>query len=169
MGGLPSKPRKASWSPTRMSRGGVTMVSAEVPSQKRYAVDTSVAVAALDAAHTSHAPCRDAARTYRPALAGHAAYEVYSVLTRMPGQLAVAPDAARQVIRAGFPEVVSLVEADAADLLDRVGVLGITGGGVYDALVAQAAHRHGRVLLTRDRRAMRTYDLLGVEYLFIGV
>lgn len=145
------------------------MVSAEMGIKTLYAVDTSVAVAALDAAHTSHAPCRDAALTYRPALAGHAAYEVYSVLTRMPGQLSVAPDAARQVIRAGFPEVVWLAESDAVDLLDRLGVLGITGGGVYDALVAQAAHRHGRVLLTRDRRAMRTYDLLGADYLFVGV
>ena len=64
-----------------------------------YAVDTSVAVAALDAAHTAHAWCRDAVVTHRPALAGHAAYETYSVLTRMPGDLAVDPPDAAAIPR----------------------------------------------------------------------
>ena len=35
---------------------------------------------------------------------------------------------------------------------------------VYDALVGEAARQDGRTLLTRDARACRTYDLLGVRY-----
>lgn len=38
------------------------------------------------------------------------------------------------------------------------------GGSVYDALVGQAALHNERVLLTRDRRAERTYRALGVRY-----
>lgn len=46
--------------------------------------------------------------------------------------------------------------------------IGITGGAIYDALVGEAARVHGARLLTRDLRARRTYDLLGVEYDIIG-
>ena len=50
---------------------------------KRWACDTSVAVAALDPAHEAHPACRRALIDLRPALAGHAAFETYSVLTRL--------------------------------------------------------------------------------------
>ena len=38
---------------------------------------------------------------------------------------------------------------------------------MYDALVGQAALADDRALLTRDRRAERTYRSLGVSYLFV--
>lgn len=53
-----------------------------------WAVATSVAVAALDAAHAAHTPCHAAVVERRPRLAGHAALEAFSVLTRMPGAMA---------------------------------------------------------------------------------
>jgi len=40
---------------------------------------------------------------------------------------------------------------------------GISGGAVYDALVALAAHGASVPLLTRDRRALSTYAILGGE------
>ena len=68
-------------------------------------VDTNVAVAALDAAHGSHSECLAAVRQLRPALAGHAAFETFSVLTRMPGQLAVDGPTAATIIQRVFPDV----------------------------------------------------------------
>lgn len=52
---------------------------------------------------------------------------------------------------------------------DLVATLGhshslVRGGAVYDALVARTARHHGLRLLTRDRRARRVYDLVGVDY-----
>jgi predicted nucleic acid-binding protein len=133
-----------------------------------YAVDTSVAIAALDASHTAHAPSRDAVRSLRPALAGHAAFETYSVLTRMPGELTVDPSDAGSLMARVFPESVWLTPAQQRRLLERLPTLGVTGGSVYDALVGEAARRHGLRLLTRDHRARRTYDLLGVDHQFVG-
>ena len=135
---------------------------------ERWAVDTSVAVAALDAGHAAHADCRAAVRERRPALAGHAAFETYSVLTRLPGQLAVDAPTASSIIAAVFPSVHWLDDEAAATLLARLGVLGITGGAVYDALVGEAARVNRATLLTRDLRARRTYELLGVDYLHVG-
>lgn len=137
-------------------------------SADRWAVDTSVAVAALDAGHLAHAACLSAVCELRPTLAGHAAFEVHSVLTRMPGPLAVdAGDAARLIERV-FPGVVWLAPEDGAALLARLAPVGIVGGAVYDALVGEAARVNRCTLLTRDQRARRTYDLLGVVYSFVG-
>ena len=147
-----------------MCSGGAMPTSAE-----RYAVDTSVAVAALDGGHAAHPSCRAAVLQYRPGLAGHAAFETFSVLTRMPGSLAVDSPTAADLIARVFPHVHWLDEAAATELLARLGPIGITGGAVYDALVGQAALVNGARLLTRDRRAQRTYDLLGVAYDFVGV
>jgi len=129
-----------------------------------YSVDTSVAVAALDAGHAAHAICLSAIRKHRPGLSGHAAFETFSVLTRMPGALSIDAPTAQGIISRVFPEV-HWLEADAArSLLDRLGAVGIVGGSVYDALVGEAARINKTVLLTRDHRARRTYDLLGVDY-----
>lgn len=133
-----------------------------------HAVDTSVAVAALDAGHAAHHACRAAVVEYRPALAGHAAFETYSVLTRMPGPLAVDPPTAADAVRRLYPETCWLDVQQAAALLARCGPIGISGGAIYDALVAEAARIHGRCLLTRDHRARRTYELVGVDYTVVG-
>lgn len=40
----------------------------------------------------------------------------------------------------------------------------IGGGAVYDALVAATAKATGAVLLSLDRRAERTYRMIGVDF-----
>ena len=129
-----------------------------------WAVDTSVAVAALDSSHAAHAACRRVAQARRPSLAGHAAFETFSVLTRLSGPLSIAAPTASAAIALAFPERSWLAPRQQTKLLERMGEIGITGGMVYDALVGEAARQDGRTLLTRDARASRTYDLLGVRY-----
>lgn len=138
-------------------------------SVEAWAVDTSVAVAAIDAANAAHRACRDVVVARRPALAGHAAFETFSVLTRMPGQLAVDASVALDVINRIFPDRCWIDAAESQALLARCGSLGVRGGAVYDALVGEAARSAGRTLLTRDLRARRTYDLLGVAYELVGL
>lgn len=41
---------------------------------------------------------------------------------------------------------------------------GLAGGSVYDALIAWTAQRAGATLLTRDRRAVRVYEVLGAPF-----
>ncbi|GAB95799.1 hypothetical protein KILIM_026_00700 [Kineosphaera limosa NBRC 100340] len=137
-------------------------------SAEGWAVDTSVAVPALDAGHAAHGPCLAAVRAHRPALAGHAAFEVFAVLTRLPGQLAVDPADAASLLDRVFPEVVWLSTDASAALRPRLATIGIIGGAVYDALVGEAARTNARRLLTRDLRARRTYDLLGVDHEYVG-
>ena len=133
----------------------------------RWAVDTSVAVAAVDESHEAHSICRAIARRRRPALAGHAAFETYSVLTRLPGSQRAAPETVSDLLARAFPTICWLAPQQHEDLFRRLGSLDIVGGMVYDALVAEAARAAHRTLLTRDRRAQRTYELIGVRFEFV--
>lgn len=133
-----------------------------------YAVDTSVAVAALDATHAAHDACRRIVQAHRPALAGHAAFETFSVLTRMPGALRVDPPTAADIMSRVFLETLWLTAEQSSALLDHLGPAGVRGGAVYDALVGEAARQGGCTLLTRDRRAGSTYALLGVPFALVG-
>jgi len=133
-------------------------------SADRWACDTSVAIPALDPTHEAHAPCRRAVLEHRPALSGHAAFEAYAVLTRLPVPRRLTPAQAQQVLARAFPDGCGLARKDADALWTRLGELGLAGGSVYDALVGQAALADARVLLTRDARAERTYRAVGVAY-----
>ena len=132
-----------------------------------WACDTSVAIAALDPTHEAHLACRRVLVDLRPALAGHAAFETYSVLTRLPVGLRLSADQAVSVLAAAFPAECWLDAAGMGDLRERLATLAIVGGSVYDALVGQASVANGRTLLTRDRRAERTYRSLEVQYRFV--
>lgn len=125
-------------------------------------VDTSVAVALSVADHELHAVTARALEGRRLGLAGHAAFETFSVLTRLPPPARRPPGVVARVMRENFPASRFLSVEDAADLLERLVEGEIAGGAVYDALVGATAVEHGSMLATLDRRALDTYRVLGV-------
>lgn len=127
-------------------------------------VDTSVAVPLLVADHPAHAAAIDAARGARWGLAGHAAYETFSVLTRLPSPVRRGPHTVQRLLADNFPATRFLDERAHANLLARLAELDIAGGAVYDALVGATAAHHDLLLLTRDRRAADTYRALDVRF-----
>jgi hypothetical protein len=91
-------------------------------------------------------------------LAGHAAVETYSVLTRLPGDLRLDPADAARLLAERFAPPLLLAQKATRRLTDTFARLGISGGAVYDALVAVAAAEHDADLATRDARARATYE-----------
>lgn len=126
-------------------------------------VDTSIAVALSVADHEHRATALAAVRGRRIGLAGHAAFESFSVLTRLPPPARRTPAAISRLLAANFPHTRFLSAAAASAVLQRVAEAGVSGGAVYDALVGAAAAEHGLPLLTRDHRAVRTYRALDVD------
>lgn len=126
-------------------------------------VDTSVAVALVLADHEMHHHTVDAVHGLRLGLAGHAWFETYSVLTRMPPSARRSPAVVRAILKADFPATRFLGPEVAAGLGDECSGLGISGGAVYDALVGATAREHELTLLSRDLRARATYEALGVD------
>jgi|SRR4051794_39467812 len=131
-------------------------------------VDTSVAVALLVEDHEHHAPTMRAIGNRRLGLAGHAAFETFSVLTRLPPPARRSPATITEAMAANFPANRFLTTAAAGRLLQRLPSLGIAGGSVYDALVGATAREHGLPLASRDRRALVTYRALDVEVELLG-
>ena len=132
------------------------------------ALDTSVVVPAVVAWHEAHddivAVLRD-----DDTLPAHVALEAYSLLTRLPAPLRTTPVDAAGVLRARFaPPYLGVGGATSAALVDRLADAGVRGGAAYDGLIAVCAQEAGLVLLTRDRRAVTTYDALDVAYERIG-
>ena len=127
------------------------------------ALDTSVAVPLLVQPHVAHSAVVRwwAGRTV--ALSGHALAETYAVLTRLPGDLRLAPEDAARLLSERF-DAPLLLDLDTAgrvpEILSRIGV---AGGAVYDALVALAAVEHSAPLATRDARAKDTYERVGAR------
>jgi predicted nucleic acid-binding protein len=132
------------------------------------AVDTSVAVPLLVRTHQHHRAVAAWWAGRELALSGHALAETYSVLTRLPGDLRLAPADAARLLGARFVAPFLLSSATAAALPAVLTGLGLAGGAVYDALVALAALEHGAELATRDARARGTYEAVGVKVVVVG-
>jgi len=127
------------------------------------ALDTSVAVPLLVRTHAAHEAVVRWWGRRKVALAGHAVAETYSVLTRLPGDVRLAPADAARLIGERFAPPFLPGEEAMARLPDVLARMDIAGGAVYDALVALAAAEHRADLATRDARAKDTYERVGVR------
>jgi predicted nucleic acid-binding protein len=125
-------------------------------------LDTSAAIALVVEDHEAHAAVLEAVRGRRLGLAGHAWFETYSVLTRLPAGPRRSPADAIRLLTADFPASGFLGAEESARLADELARLGISGGAVYDGLVGAAARQHTGRLVSGDARAKPVYEALGV-------
>lgn len=128
------------------------------------AADSSVAIAALWADHAAHETAAEALAMCESTIA-HVAVETYSVLTRLPAPHRVSATAAAAALEQRLAGTYATLEASVyLGALGRLANARVSGGATYDGLIALTALEHGLELLTRDRRAERTYRALGVPY-----
>lgn len=128
------------------------------------AVDTSVVVAALSPWHESHDVARDAC-LLQPHVPSHCLFEAYSTLTRLPEPMRISGTTASDALTRAWRDRILTPSAQLfAEVLDRLARATVVGGSAYDGLVALTAHEHGAQLASLDRRAERTYRLLGISY-----
>ncbi|HRY11900.1 MAG TPA: PIN domain-containing protein [Candidatus Nanopelagicales bacterium] len=128
-------------------------------------LDTSVAVALLVSDHSAHERTIAQLPQGSLGLSGHAVFETFSVITRLPNHR-VSPAMAHTLISENFPR--SIAYRATLEDLDEISRASLAGGQVYDALVALAARSVDRTLLTRDERAMPTYLAMGVDVVLLS-
>lgn len=98
------------------------------------------------------------------AIPAHAMIETWSVLTGFPPPHRAPPGLVDAWLDDRFPLILpSPGTAELRELVRTMAREGHTGGSIYDALVALTAKLHGAILVTADRRATSTYELIGVE------
>jgi predicted nucleic acid-binding protein len=133
------------------------------------AADTSVVVAAFASWHQQH----DAARQALDDglwLVEHCALETYSVLTRLPAPHRAPAAVVRDFIAARFPDPWLRLTASAyRKFISGLAELDVTGGSVYDGLVAATAAAHAVPLITCDRRAVPIYERYGIRVQILNV
>jgi predicted nucleic acid-binding protein len=128
------------------------------------AVDTSVVVAGFASWHEGHGPAI-AVLAKGPRVPAHVLVETYSVLTRLPPPHRAPADIVTAFLAQRFRQApLTLAPRAWQRLLHQAAGLGVTGGAVYDALVAATARHAGATLLTRDRRAVAVYEKMRVAY-----
>jgi predicted nucleic acid-binding protein len=125
------------------------------------AVDTSVVVAAFASWHEHHERAR-AALDDGARLIDHCALETYSVLTRLPSPHRSTSEVVREFLRLRFSDSYLRLDARAyREFVLNLPERGITGGAVYDAVVAATAVANSAELVSCDRRALPTYERFG--------
>lgn len=122
--------------------------------------DTSALLAALLVEHANHGlafPQLELARqgTVQGYLSTHSLAELYSVMTRLPPPLRVLPDEAEAAIvdLLDYLEPIPLLAAEYQQAIRQMVELRLVGGGIFDAIIAQAALKAGvEQLLTFNPR-----------------
>jgi predicted nucleic acid-binding protein len=93
-------------------------------------------------------------------VAAPALIEAYSVLTRLPAPHRLSPADASSLIELNFVrtvKVVTLGPEDYASILRGAPAAGISGGRIYDAIIAACAHRgNAQELLTLNESHFRS-------------
>ncbi len=130
--------------------------------------DASAAVAAFAPWH-EHQDAVQKALGRSAAIVTHAAYEAYSVLTRLPDPQRAPAHLVVEQLRDTFGDRWLGLTAGAQRLaLERLERLGIAGGQTYDGLIGITAASNGATLVTLDRRALPVYGLVGADVQVVG-
>jgi predicted nucleic acid-binding protein len=128
------------------------------------AVDTSVVVAGFASWHEGHQSSA-AVLARKPRVPAHVLVEAYSVLTRLPPPHRAPADLVAAFLAERFPEAPLILPARAyVDVVAASARAGLSGGTIYDALIAATVRHAGATLVTRDRRARAVYDTLRVRH-----
>lgn len=108
--------------------------------------DTSVLVTALIVSHPKHSVCfpwlkAAESKQIKGVLSTHSLAETYSVMTRLPVQPRIPPQEAQKIIVdvLQYLEAIPLLANDYKIAIAQMANLNIPGGGIFDALIAQAA------------------------------
>jgi predicted nucleic acid-binding protein len=132
------------------------------------APDSSVVIAALGQWHPAHEASRAAIAGGERRLVGHVAFEATSVLSRMPEPYRMMPTVVMDALdRISTSPWLALDAASQLCCLRRAIAEGLSGGALYDALIAATAREHGARLLSADRRARDAYEVMGVDVSYV--
>ncbi len=128
------------------------------------AIDASVLIAAFASWHEFHDIAVKACAA-DPALPTHAYIEAYSSLTRLPEPFRAPADVVSDYLHRQWAHRLISPSGELVAVLPRtLNAAGVTGGATYDGVVGLTAREAGLRLVSLDRRARRTYQLLNVPH-----
>ena len=127
--------------------------------------DTSVLVASILVKHEQHSSCIPwLTQVKRGEIQGfvgtHTLAELYAILSAFPAKPRLSPQLVQQLMNDNLAplEIISLTSDDYQVVINQMVTLNLTGGAIYDALIAQASLK-AKVdhLLTLNLRHFRRF------------
>jgi predicted nucleic acid-binding protein len=111
--------------------------------------DTSIIVSGIIESHPMHTKClpwlqRAKAGELDCIVVSHTLAETYAVLTTLPVKPRISPLVAQRLINTNIEaiaRIIPLTTGDYRTTIERMSALSISGGSVYDALIATVARR----------------------------
>ena len=111
--------------------------------------DTSVLIAGLVETHPMHKRAfpwlkRATANEFEMIVASHTIAELYAVLSTLPIKPRITPLIARKLITENIEpnsKIISLSPGEYKAVIKQISELGLTGGVIYDALIAKVAQK----------------------------
>jgi predicted nucleic acid-binding protein len=111
--------------------------------------DTSTIVSGIVESHPMHSKClpwlqRARAGDFECVVVSHTLAETYAVLTTLPVKPRISPLVAQRLINTNLEAIARIVPLTIADYrttIERMAERGLSGGTVYDALIAAVARR----------------------------
>ena len=132
------------------------------------ALDSSVVIAAFATWHERHEQSVGLLRD-DCVIPTQVAVETFSVLTRLPPPHRAPAPIVTEFLRHHFGRaLIDLPKSKYPDVLSMATSNGLLGGSVYDALIAATVKHTGARLLSLDKRAIRTYSIVGVDHELIS-
>lgn len=127
--------------------------------------DTSVLIAGFDSSHTFHEPAQEALAEVRREgrLIAHTIAETFAVLTAAGPYDIPAAIVGEYLERFLGQAPIGLQPQSYPGAMAELSKSDITGGALYDGLIALAAREARATLVSLDRRAGATYRRVGVE------
>lgn len=134
--------------------------------------DTSVLVAAMIESHPQHSYAfawlkRAKSREFDMVVSGHTLAELYAVLTTLPVSPRITPGTAWRLIHSNIEteaKIVSLSPVDYRSVIKQVADLQLSGGVIYDAIIARTAEKsNANRLLTLNADDFRRVWPEGVD------
>jgi predicted nucleic acid-binding protein len=114
-------------------------------------LDTSVLVAALVEPHPEHMRAlpwltKSKSKSNESVMSSHTVAELFAVLSTLPLSPRISPGLAWRLIHESIEphvSIISLTSSEYLSVVKHLSDLGLSGGTVYDALIAKAAQKSG--------------------------
>jgi predicted nucleic acid-binding protein len=100
-----------------------------------------------------------------PVALAHVLAESYATLTRLPSPFRLTPKQCAAFLTSAFrAEPLTVSSHGYLRVLKLLSEQGISGGAVYDCLIAETAREHDVTLVSLDKRAIANYALIGAVH-----
>lgn len=128
-------------------------------------VDSSVVVRAATSTDSKERERLQDAIGSSPNVIAHVLAESFSTLTRLPQPFRLTPQRCLTYLSSAFrAHPLTLSSGGYLRVLELVADHGISGGAIYDCLVAETAREHDATLVSLDRRAASSYVVVGATH-----